>query len=422
MSVLFDKNSADKPAAKPQPEEVSIPVLTVSALSLLIKETLEGTFHSLWVSGEISNLRQPRSGHYYFDLKDESAVLHAVMWRSAAARLRFDLREGQQVVCQGGVDVYPPQGKYQLIVQHVEPVGEGALQLAFRQLHERLRAEGLFDTARKRRLPAFPKRIAVITSPTGAAVRDFLHVARRRWPSVKILLLPVRVQGEIAAAEIAAAIARANELSPAPEVIVVTRGGGSLEDLWCFNEEVVVRAIHASRVAVVSGVGHEVDVTLSDLVADVRAPTPSAAAEIILPDEREVRDRLRQLELRMSNLLRSRAAQARQRVESLAKHRVFRRPLDWLRDHAQRLDELEERSALAIERRLGDARTRIAAMAGHLESLSPLGVLARGYSLTTRASDGRIVRDASQVAMGDVIRTRLANGELVSRVEAAGGE
>jgi exodeoxyribonuclease VII large subunit len=321
------------------------------------------------------------------------------------------------VVCQGGVDVYPPQGKYQLIVQHVEPVGEGALQLAFRQLHERLRAEGLFDAGRKRRLPAYPKRIAVITSPTGAAVRDFLNIARRRWPSVKILLLPVRVQGDMAAGEIAAAIARANQLSPTPEVIVVTRGGGSLEDLWCFNEEIVVRAIHASRVPVVSGVGHEVDITLADLVADVRAPTPSAAAEIVLPDECAVRDKLHQLETRLSGLLRSRAAQARQRLESLEKHRVFRCPFDWLRDHAQHLDELEERSAQAIERRLSDARTRLASMAGHLESLSPLGVLARGYSLTTHASDGRVIRDAATLAAGELIRTRLATGEVVSRVE-----
>jgi exodeoxyribonuclease VII large subunit len=420
VSVLFDKNDAEEsrpPKKSAEPEQ--IPVLTVSAVSLLIKEVMEGAFHHVWVSGEISNLRQPRSGHFYFDLKDESAVLHAVMWRSAAARLRFDLREGQQVVCQGGIDVYPPQGKYQLVVQHVEPVGEGALQLAFRQLHDRLKAEGLFDAARKRRLPAFPKRIAVITSPTGAAVRDFLNIARRRWPSAKILLLPVRVQGDMAAGEIAAALARANQLSPTPEVIVVTRGGGSLEDLWCFNEEIVVRAIHASRVPVVSGVGHEVDVTLADLVADVRAPTPSAAAEIVLPDEGTVRDRLHQLESRLGGLLRARAAQARQRLESLERHRVFRCPFDWLRDHAQRLDELEERGTLAIERQLRDARTKLASMAGHLESLSPLAVLARGYSLTTRVDDGRVVRDAATLAAGDLIRTRLASGEVVSRVEQA---
>lgn len=413
MSVLFDKNVAV------EQEQAAVPVLTVSAVSLLIKDTLEGTFHSLWVSGEISNLRQPRSGHLYFDLKDEAAVLHAVMWRSAAARLRFDLQEGQQVVCQGGIDVYPPQGKYQLIVQHVEPVGEGALQLAFRQLHDRLRVEGLFAAARKRQLPAYPKRIAVITSPTGAAIRDFLHIARRRWPSVKILVLPVRVQGDMAAGEIAAALARANQLSPPPEVIVVTRGGGSLEDLWCFNEEIVVRAIHASRVPVVSGVGHEVDVTLADLVADARAPTPSAAAEIVLPDEQAVRDKLHQLETRLSGLLRSRAAQARQRLESLEKHRVFRCPFDWLRDDAQHLDELEERSTQAISRRLLDARTRLASLAGHLASLSPVAVLARGYSLTTRVDDGRIVRDAAEVSKGEMIRTRLGRGAIVSRVEQA---
>jgi exodeoxyribonuclease VII large subunit len=227
----------------------------------------------------------------------------------------------------------------------------------------------------------------------------------------------VRVQGDMAAGEIAAALAQANQLAPAPEVIVLTRGGGSLEDLWCFNEEIVVRAIHASRVPVVSGVGHEVDVTLADLVADVRAPTPSAAAEIVLPDECTVRDRLHQLESRLGGLLRARAMQARQRLEALEEHRVFRCPFDWLRDHGQRLDELEERSMLAIERRLCDARTKLASMAAHLESLSPLGVLARGYSLTTRERDGRVVRDAATLAAGDLIRTRLASGDVVSRVE-----
>lgn len=394
-----------------------LPVLSVTQLTQLIMETLEASFPEVCVSGEISNVSRPRSGHVYLDLKDEASLLHAVIWRSTHQRLRFELEDGQQVVCHGAIDVYPPHGKYQLVVRRIEPVGQGALQLAFRQLHESLKAEGMFDARHKRPLPEFPRRIAVVTSPTGAAIRDFLHVAARRWPAVEILIVPAQVQGDLAAGGIAAAVKTAGRMRPPPDVIVVTRGGGSLEDLWSFNEEIVVRAIFACDVPVVSGVGHEVDVTLSDLVADVRAPTPSAAAELILPSEDEVRDRLGHSKTRLSGLLRSRMATARQRVDALAARRVFRRPLDWLRDWAQHLDELDRRSRAAVESQVETARQRLAAAAGQLESLSPLAVLARGYSLTCRQSDGQVIRNWRETSPGEQIVTRLSQGTLISRVE-----
>ena len=393
------------------------PVLTVSQISSLVKETLEELFPTVWVTGEISNFRRPSSGHVYFDLKDETAVLHSVIWRSSVRALRFEPEDGQQVVCQGGIDVYPPHGKYQFIARRMEPVGEGALQLAYRQLHDRLRAEGLFDDIHKQPPPTFPQSIAFVTSPTGAAVRDFLNIAARRWPAARILIIPARVQGDGAAAEIVAGIEQANRLAAPPDVIVVGRGGGSLEDLWCFNEEIVVRSIFASRIPVISAVGHEIDTTLSDLVADVRAPTPSAAAELELPDQNEIRSRLVQQQTRLQSLLTSRAAQARERLHHYANHRVFRRPLDWLRDHAQQLDDLEQRAVTALSHRLQLQRAEVESAAGRLESLSPLAVLRRGYSLTTRQSDQQVIRDADQVAQGEVIVTQLANGQLVSRVE-----
>jgi exodeoxyribonuclease VII large subunit len=295
----------------------------------------------------------------------------------------------------------------------------GALELALRQLRDKLAAEGLFEAARKRPLPRFPRRIAFVTSPTGAAIRDFLEVLRRRWSGVHVLVVPVRVQGEGAAAEIAAGIELVNRLAKEVDVMVVGRGGGSLEDLWAFNEEIVVRAIHASRVPVVSAVGHEIDVTLADLVADVRALTPSEAAERVVPLAAEISAFLNQQRQRMAGALRARATAAQARFDALATSRVFRRPLERIELSGRELDELQARLARAVDRRLEVARGLLDTQAGRLDSLSPLAVLGRGYSLTTRLGDGQIVRRASQVAAGDRLRTRLAEGELVSRVEEA---
>ena len=393
-------------------------VLTVGDLTDQIKGMLEGTFSGVWVSGEISNLSRPQSGHCYLTLKDERAQLRAVLWRTTAARLKFDLEDGLEVVCCGDIDVYAPRGSYQLVIRQIEPKGIGALELALRKLRERLAAEGLFDRERKRPLPRFPRRIAFVTSPTGAAVRDFLEVLRRRWRGADVMVVPVRVQGEGAALEIAAAIAAVNRLPAAIDCLVVGRGGGSLEDLWAFNEEPVVRAIFASRIPVISAVGHEIDVTLSDLVADVRALTPSEAAELVAPAAEELSAALAVCRRRMTGALRGMAAAARTRLATVESRRVFRRPFDRLHDFLQRLDELSLRSGRVMRNRLHDARRRTGAIAAHLESLSPLGVLARGYSLTRRVDDSVLVRDARALAIGDRIVTRFAAGEAISRVEA----
>lgn len=393
-------------------------VLSVSELTGQIKGALEGQFASVWVSGEVSNFSRPQSGHCYLTLKDETAQIRAVMWRTVASRVRFELDDGLEVICQGYLDVYAPRGSYQLVIQKIEPKGLGALELALRRLRDKLTAEGLFAQERKRPLPRFPRRIAFVTSPTGAAIRDFLEVLRRRWRGAHVLVVPVRVQGEGAGAEIAAGIELVNRLAQPVDVLVVGRGGGSLEDLWAFNEEVVVRAIHASRIPVVSAVGHEIDITLSDLVADLRALTPSEAAERVVPLADELLVYLDRQRQRLNMALTGRAAAARSRLDNLASCRVFRRPLERVHLLQRGLDELTARSIRAMDRRLEAARGAVDARAGQLASLSPLAVLGRGYSLTSRLADGRLLRDAAEVEVGDTLRTRLAEGEITSRVES----
>jgi exodeoxyribonuclease VII large subunit len=392
-------------------------VWSVAELTAQLKDLLESSFPAVWVSGEISNFSRPSSGHCYFTLKDDQAQIRAVMWRGTATKLRFDVHDGLEVVCFGAVDVYAPRGSYQLVVSKLEPKGIGALELALRKLKEKLAREGLFDHERKRPLPRFPRRLAFVTSPTGAAVRDFLEVLRRRWSGADVIVVPTRVQGDGAAKEIAAAIAKVNALDLGVDVMVVGRGGGSLEDLWCFNEEAVVRAVAGSRIPVISAVGHEIDVTLCDLAADVRALTPSEAAELVLPAQAEIQAAVDERRRRLVAALRNKAITARQRLTQLGERRVFRAPTEWIRDRAQRLDDIAMRTARAVKHRLQLQRGKVDAWAGKLESLSPLGVLARGYSVTQRADDGTLVREAEQVKAGDLIRTRLEKGEVVSRVE-----
>ena len=396
--------------------------LTVSQLTAHVKELLETAFPMAWVKGEISGLARPRSGHIYLTLKDDRAQIRAVLWRSTAERLRFDLADGQEVLCRGNLAVYAPRGEYQLVVQKIEPAGMGALELAFRQLREKLGREGLFDPAKKKPLPRFARTVAVVTSPTGAAIRDFLQVLNRRWRGTDVLILPTRVQGQGASAEIAAAVQMASKLNPPPDCIVVTRGGGSLEDLWAFNEEPVVRAVAASTIPVVSAVGHEIDVTLCDLAADVRALTPSQAAELLAPDASELQAVLVQARRRLAGALRARLADGQARLKAIEASFVFRRPRQLIEDRARTLDELEQRAGRAVRQQVNRTRQQVEKLAGRLDALSPLAVLARGYSVTQRTADGMVVRSAADLTPGDTITTRFARGQAVSRVEETKGE
>ena len=403
---------------KPAADEI----LTVTQLSARLKGVMEENFPSVWVAGEISNYSQPQSGHCYFTLKDDGAQLRAVMWRNTAARLKLALHDGIDVICRGRLDLYPPRGSYQLVVDELQPKGMGALELALRQRREKLAAEGLFDRDRKRRLPTFPRRIGVVTSPTGAAIRDFLQVMHRRWRGVEVLVFPTRVQGDGAAEEIVAGIRAANKVQPKIDVLVVTRGGGSLEDLWCFNEEAVVRAIAASKVPTISGIGHEIDVTLADLVADVRALTPSEAAERVVPSAADLNEAVGSLQHRLRTALTTRLAHARHRLDALASRPSLSRPLEAIHLRGRRLDELSLRLKGASQGLLRDRRSALETMAGKLESLSPLGVLGRGYSLTFREGESKLITSAEKLKPGQRIVTRFQQGTATSIIESIDDE
>ena len=439
--------------------EVERRVFTVSELTARLKAAIEEAFPAVWVEGEISNLRTPGSGHAYFTLKDEGAQLSAVLFRGRGRRVRFDLEDGMQVLAFGGLDVYAARGQYQLVVEMMEPKGLGALQLAFEQLKRKLEAEGLFDEGRKRPLPAFPRVIGVVTSPTGAAIRDILNIIGRRFGDLSILIAPVRVQGDEAPGEIIKALENLQTVQDL-DVIIVGRGGGSIEDLWAFNDEGVARAIAACRVPVISAVGHETDFTIADFVADLRAPTPSGAAELVVREKLVVVETLADLYARLKQAVTSEVAAYRERVEFLSRRRVLTDPARALRDLHRRLDELQGRLRLGLRSSqrqirhrvalatgalrsrnplariaggaalLGQLRGRLIASAAHsmkasrsrfaetvgrLESLSPLGVLARGYSLA-RLPSGAVVRSAGQVAVGDPLEILLYQGALGARV------
>jgi exodeoxyribonuclease VII large subunit len=407
MSVTASPASADR----------SEQVLSVSQLTAQFKTVVEQQFPSVWVAGEISNFSRPQSGHCYFTLKDDKAQLRGVIWRGTASRLKFDLHDGLEVVCRGRLDVYPPRGSYQLVVDQLQPKGIGALELALRKLRAKLEAEGLFAPTRKRALPSFPRRIGIVTSPTGAAIHDFLQVLDRRWQGVEVLILPVRVQGTEAAGEIATAIEQAGRIVPPLDVLVVGRGGGSLEDLWAFNEELVVRAIASSTIPVISAVGHEIDVTLADLAADVRALTPSEAAERVVPSAEDVTQLVKNLQLRLLGSLTARTANLRSRLDALASRPALSRPLERVHLLGRRADELAVRLNTAMRTRLGNSQAEIETFAGKLEALSPLAVLQRGYSLTQDQASGVVIRTTQLLQTGQRLRTRLAQGEVVSVVE-----
>jgi exodeoxyribonuclease VII large subunit len=391
-------------------------VLTVTEITRRIKDVLTGAFRELWISGEVSNVTYHRSGHVYFTMKDEGAALSCVMWRSAAARLRFRIEEGSQLVVLGDIGVYEVRGNYQLVVSHAEPAGIGALALAFEQLKKKLAAEGLFDEERKRPLPFLPRRIGIVTSPTGAAVRDMLRTILGRFPRARIVIHPARVQGEGAAAEIAQAVRTLNEMNEV-QVIIVGRGGGSLEDLWPFNEEAVARAIFASAIPVISAVGHEIDVTISDFVADARAATPTAAGEMVVPSEEELRIALMQMRQRLALALRNSVQQRRVHLDRLGTSYALRRPLELVQRRSQQLDELWRRVGREARLFLDVNRRNLDSAKSRAESLNPRSVLARGYSITTLAGSDTPLSGISGLEPGLSIETALASGTIISRVE-----
>jgi exodeoxyribonuclease VII large subunit len=434
-------------------------ILTVSELTQEIKDVLELKFSDIWIEGEISNLRTPPSGHVYFTLKDDFSQIRAVLFKNQVRTLRFLLEDGLHIISRGRVSVYEKRGEYQLILEEVEPKGIGALQLAFLQLKDRLEREGLFDVAHKKPMPLIPQTIGIVTSPTGAVIRDMLHIIHRRFENVHILLYPVRVQGEGASAEISNAIEYLNKRRNV-DVIIVGRGGGSLEDLWPFNEEIVARAIYDSKIPIISAVGHETDYTVSDFVADLRAPTPSAAAELVVRDKREMKNTLQYFEQRLesqilqifkedrTNLshLRMRLIDPRRKVEEYLLRvddllNRFRILISWiLKRKREKASHLTERLRLQTpmervkhlrsilgdkKRRLGQSfkhsieinRQKVGGILGKLASLSPLSILQRGYSITRKLPALQILRDAAHVKEGDKVEVRLHKGTLLCGVE-----
>jgi exodeoxyribonuclease VII large subunit len=448
----MDHCTTESPGVRPR-------IYTVSTLTEEIRNLLETNFEFIWVEGEISNFRAPTSGHLYLSLKDEKSQIRAVMFRMQARCLRFIPEDGMKIIAQGRLAVYEPRGEYQLVLDYIEPLGVGALALAFEQLKRKLAAQGFFDQACKKPLPYLPQRVAVITSPTGAAIRDFLRVIRRRFSNLEIVVVPVKVQGEGAAAEIAAALGWVNRQLKV-DVIVLTRGGGSLEDLWAFNEEEVAVAIHSSEVPVVSAVGHEVDITISDLVADLRAPTPSAAAELLVVEKEMLQARIHEIQGRLLSAVTGTLGRLQKKMEGVV--RRMRDPRRRVADFWMRLDELstrlgrsagamirERRGRLKAElrafflnapvQRIGLIRQRIGyqnrsmvlQMSGRLKSfrmdlslkaaklndVSPFTILAKGFSITRKLPEGKVLNNASGVTEGNRVRVTLARGELECVVE-----
>ena len=392
---------------------------TVSDLTRHVRQLLETdeSLRDVWVQGEVSNLSRPASGHVYFTLKDAGAALRAVIWRSDAARLRVPLQDGLAIEAHGRIGVYEAGGQYQLYVDTLRPAGEGALYAEFLRLKALLEAEGLFDPERKRPLPDLPRRIGVVTSPTGAALRDILSTLGRRLPLAEVVLAPSPVQGAEAPAALAAALADLNRLA-APDVILLARGGGSLEDLWAFNDERVVRAVAASAAPLISGVGHETDFTLCDFAADLRAPTPTAAAELATPlTAADLSLTLRAVDQHLRLLLEDRIASGRADLADLTHRLRFVSPQRRLESERQRLDELSGRAARGLSHRLALADERIAGMRRRLEALDPQRVLARGYAILTRRADGALVDSVRGVAPGEALSVRLADGRLDVRAE-----
>jgi exodeoxyribonuclease VII large subunit len=390
---------------------------TVTAITRMIKSTLEESFVDLWVEGEISDYKHHTSGHRYFNLKDENASIRVTIWRSAAASIKFDIQNGQHVRIYGEISVYEKQGNYQLNCRHILPVGVGALELAFRQLHERLSKEGLFEASRKKPLPDYPTKIGIVTSPTGAAIRDIIQISRRRNDSVQLIIYPAKVQGDGAETTIAAGIDYFNSRDDI-DLLIVGRGGGSLEDLWPFNTEIAVRAIERSRIPVISAVGHEIDITLCDLVADLRAPTPSAAAEIAVWSKSDFEETLRGSIRSLAGELQYLVEQARATLTGLMERTAFRRPYDRIRQNQQTLDHLRKQLESAGKIHFDAHKNRLSSLISQLEALSPLKVLARGYSVARKLPAGPVLVAHHEITPGERIETVLSKGKIISVVES----
>ena len=391
-------------------------IYSVSEITKYIRVILEDSFPGVWIEGEISNFVLHSSGHMYFSLRDKTAVLKCAMFKRANEKLKFKPKDGMRVICFGSISVYEARGDYQLIAEEIEPKGIGALQLAFQQLKEKLQKEGLFSDAYKVPIPFLPTRIGIVTSPTGAAIRDILNIARRRFSNVEIIINPVKVQGESAKDEIAQAIKDFNRFKNI-DVMIVTRGGGSLEDLWPFNEEVVARAIYGSEIPVISAVGHEIDYTISDFVADFRAPTPSAAAELVIPKKDDLINAISTSLARLKNALVSKLDTLTGRFTALKESYILKQPLNLITQYEQKIDDLSKGLAIRIDHIVKMRGENFKLSAGKLETLSPLAILSRGYSITTKMPDGVIVKDAGSLKAGDEVETKLGRGKFKSRVE-----
>jgi exodeoxyribonuclease VII large subunit len=398
-------------------------ILTVSDVNRRIKDLLsrDAVLSGLWVKGEISNFKNHYSGHYYFTLKDEKAVLRCVMFRSNASSLAFIPEDGMKVLIRGYISVFERDGQYQLYAEEMQPDGVGALYVAFEALKKKLQAEGLFDASRKKKLPYLPRAIGVVTSSTGAVIRDIINVLSRRFYNVKIKLYPVQVQGEQAAGQIAAAVRRLNELGNV-DVIIVARGGGSLEELWAFNEEIVARSIFESRIPVISAVGHETDFTISDFVADVRAPTPSAAAELVMPERTVVENRLDNLKMRLRNAAVKKTSMERLSLKRLAESVAFKQPYNKIYQERMMLDVQKRYMMNALAALKAEYGKRLSLLAARLDSLSPLSSLARGYGILKLLKDNTLVKSVHSVAVGDMLEVRLIDGCIDCTVEGIKGD
>jgi len=391
-------------------------IYTVSELTKYARVILEDSFPGIWVEGEISNFILHSSGHMYFSMRDASATLKCAMFKRANEKLKFKPKDGMKVICFGSISVYEARGEYQLIAEEIEPKGIGALQLQFQQLKEKLQKEGLFDPSHKIPIPYLPTRIGIVTSPTGAAIRDILNIARRRFSNVEIIINPVRVQGEGSKDEIAAAVRQFNKLKNI-DVMIVTRGGGSLEDLWGFNEEVVARAIYDSEIPVISAVGHEIDYTIADFVADFRAPTPSAAAELVIPKKEDLVRIIETAVTRLRNALEGKIGVLAERLATLKESYVLRQPLNIVTQYEQKIDDLRKDIAIRIDHLVKMREQGWRLVSAKLEGLSPLAILNRGYSITVKLPEGVIVKEAGSLGKGDFVETRLGKGKFTSRVE-----